>query len=215
MSEKFELSVKKSILNEITNADLKKEVINCFKAAEVVNKGLWSYAKALHQIKVNEYWRVNFDDMDTFLKKFELSKQTFYRNADAVEVLEKLLVPNGYNEKQFGVSKAYELVVLQESAQAFIDSCKVNGYHIEDMTKDQLRDLIKKFRKSLDNAIDGDGEEKEEKEEKKEPKPKIELIGKNKFLIKYDGHEWTVNAKQLNDLAKAERNAERGVKEKE
>lgn len=194
MSEKFEVAVNKSILNEITNADLKREVINCFKAAEIVNKGLWSYARALNQIKVNEYWRVNYDDMDSFLKKFELSKQTFYRNADAVDVLEKLLIPNGYNEKQFGVSKAYEFVVLQGDAQAFIDSCKLNEYHIENMTKEQLRDLIKKFRKSLDDAIDGDG--KNEEKEKKETKPKAEIDG-NDIIIKYNGKTYKVPLKEL------------------
>lgn len=200
--EDYAVSIKRNAINEITNANLKKEVMKCYKALDKVNEGYWSFAKALYEINVNEYWRTDCNSVEEFLGKFEISKATYYRQIAAAKMLNNLLIPNGYTELNFDVTTASLFAVLKDGAQAFIDHCKTDGIHIELMTKEQVETEIKKFMKALDNAVSGNEETEKEEKKEKEVKPRIELVGKNTFLIKYNGKEWNITIKELNAVMK-------------
>lgn len=196
MTEKFEVVVNSSIGSNIVGKELKKAVNECYKALRTIERSKWQWAKALHEIDANDYWRTDYKDLETFFKDFGVSKATYYRVLAACSMLESVIIPNGYNEDQFPITKASLLAVLGNAVQNFIDQCKEKEIHIELMSKNELEKEIKKYRKSLDNAIDGNGEGENEEKEKKEAKPKAEIDGKD-IVIKYDGKTYRMPLKEL------------------
>lgn len=196
MSERFEMVVNRTVVNSITNKDLQKQVAECFKALATVEKGHWQYAKALKEINVNDYWRVDFKNLDEFFKAFGVSKPTYYRCLTACNVMEKVLIPNGYNEQMISVTNASILSVLGNALEQFLNSCKASEKHIELMSKSQLEKEVRDYLKQINGAVPGNEETEQEEKEEKKQRPRAEIDGKD-IVIKYEGKTYKLPLKVM------------------
>lgn len=136
--------------------DLRTELNNVLKALKTIESGTWEYARALHKIESQKLYG------DISLRKFcedkeFLNPSTVIKCYKGVEVLDKYLVPNGYNMKDFTFNHCYLISGLgKENIQSFIDEIKANNGepHIENMTVKQLTAYLEKWMKRHNNAVD-------------------------------------------------------------
>lgn len=194
----YELVVNKNVTYKVTNAKMLENIERCFNALRTIDKGQWEYAKSIHEINVNDYWRTDFDSLEKFLKEFGVAKTTYYRCNNAVVVMEQILIPNGYSYENITFTKAAILSTLGNACTQFVDSLKSSGIDLVEMGQTELAEKVKAYIKQLKGAVNGAKDEKdsEEKKEKNNDKPKAKISDDN-IIIEYAGKTYSIPLKKL------------------
>ena len=197
----------------IANKELKKELQNILKAYAKVQEGTWQQAFALHTIESKKLYSDDYANRKEFCKDKNIDESLFTRCVGAVNVYNNFLAPNGYTYNQWAYNNVYVIGTLgEENIQMFIDYSKEKQAHIEQMTNRQLRAYVKAFKKMLEGAIDGDGEDGLKEEAKKEEKPKVAINGLNVELT-IKGKKYIIPLKDLPQYeAKEETENKKGKK---
>lgn len=149
-------------VNQLVNKDLRVNVSKMLKATAGLNRDTWSYAIAVHNIIENELYKEDFKTVENFSKCMGSTKGTFSKLNKAVLTIMEL-GEYGYDMKNMSCTTAYMLGCLNDEMAEFMAM-----YHDTDLgklTKDQLEDIIKKFKARNDEVIE-EAEEVEEAEEK-------------------------------------------------
>lgn len=198
MATNYELTLKKSVTYEVTNAKMLKNIERCYKALKTIDKGQWEYAKSIHEINANDYWRTDFDSLEKFMDAFGIAKTTYYRCNNAVVVMEKILIPNGYSYETITFTKAAILSTLGNACEQFVNSIKSSGIDLVEMGQTELAEKVKFYIANLKGAVSGkkNEDEKEEKDKKADTKPKAKINDDN-IIIEYAGKTYSIPLKKL------------------
>ena len=175
-------------VNALVNRELRQNVTKMIRATAGMNKDVWTYALAVHNIIAGELHKDDFKNLDAFAKAMDTSKATLSKYDRAVETI-IVLGEYGYDMTNMTYANAYLLGTLGDDFTAFMDL-----YHDSDlgkMTKSQLEEIIKKFKNKdvVAEVTDDDGEEPTEGE----------LLSKGEDVLAYveDGYLYFEYAKKL------------------
>ena len=175
------LVINNESVNSLVNRELRQNVTKMIRATAGMNKDIWTYALAVHNIIDGELHKDDFKNLDAFAKAMDTSKATLSKYDRAVETI-MVLGEYGYDMQNMTYANAYLLGTLGNDFTAFMEL-----YHDTDlgkMTKSQLEDIIKKF-KTKDVVADISNEDEEETEapvEEAKKQGSIEAIIEDGYL---------------------------------
>lgn len=169
-----EILVTMEAVNELTNTELKKEVVNYLTAGKSIANSRWIMATAIYNIVKSELFDEDFDTDTQFYEFINIKKSNASQLVNATD----FMIREGLDFNLYSVGKAYALSTL--SIDEYIDfMIYVNerDISISSMSDKALINLIKEWKASQIEDVVEEQEEEEEQEQEQEQEQEIDKEG--------------------------------------
>lgn len=171
-----ELAIIKTEAKELTNKELKKEVIAYASAGESVGNARWKMARAIHNIVISNLFIEDFDTISEFGEFIGLKKSNISQLVSACQLIDMM----SFNQDEWTVGKAYTLSTLSfEEREEFLVWSKLQGIDLPLMSDKALINLIKEWRASIEEFETEEAETEEAETEEAETEVEVMVIDEN------------------------------------
>lgn len=201
-----------NMVNALANKDLKENVIAMLTASRDMEKNIWTYAIAVHNIVVNKYYEDDYKNVEELAKALGSTKSAFSKYVSAVTFIGgKQAEKYGLTVESLSYGKAYLLATLKEDFTAFMKANKKPD--IAKMSVRALEEMIRAW-KNKDVVNEEPTEEPTEETEETEiaveaPKNTITAIVEDGLIkFTYRKKEYAIPTKELKMFLVKEEKAE-------
>lgn len=202
-----------NMVNALANKDLKENVIAMLTASRDMEKNIWTYAIAVHNIVVNKYYEDDYKNVEELAKALGSTKSAFSKYVSAVTFIgSKQAEKYDLTVESLSYGKAYLLATLKEDFTAFMKANKKPD--IGKMSVRALEEMIKAWKKK--DVVNEEEPTEEPTEETEEVEVEVEVPKNTITAIVEDGlikftyrkKEYAIPTKELKAFLVKEEKAE-------